>query len=110
MTFNIQLLEPIQSTTRFINTLVSLSALPELNWIRNLSKSIEVPLSHTLFQSFWEVYGKEARSVRLKMASELMKMMTPERIKLEPGRIIKLDENILLEKTYDGKLILYEVV
>ncbi len=55
---------------------------------------------------FLEFMGKEAR---LQMARRLMDSPTPTIIKLKPGSIKKLDENMIIEKTLDGKIILYEV-
>ncbi|KPV63639.1 MAG: hypothetical protein AOA66_0771 [Candidatus Bathyarchaeota archaeon BA2] len=53
--------------------------------------------------------GKE-EGVRLEKVRELMKNLTPVKVKLKPGFIIKLTENLIAEKTTDGNIILYEVV
>lgn len=46
---------------------------------------------------------------RLKMAEELMDVLPSEKIKLKEGEIKKIDEDLLVEKTKDGKIILYVV-
>jgi hypothetical protein len=46
---------------------------------------------------------------RLQMARKLMDSYKPTIIKLKPGSIKKVDENMIIEKTTDGKIILYEV-
>jgi len=47
---------------------------------------------------------------RLDKVRELMEKLTPLKVKLEVGSIIRLDEDLIAEKTPDGRIIIYEVV
>jgi len=51
-----------------------------------------------------------SKEIRIRLARELMQCLTPIPIRLEKGAIKKLDENTIVEKTKDGKIIIYEVV
>jgi len=48
--------------------------------------------------------------MRLERARELMEKLKPTRVKLEPGKIARLDEDLLVEKKADGRIVIYEVV
>jgi len=49
-------------------------------------------------------------NARLEKARELMKKLKPIELKLKRGVQMKLDEELIAEKTEDGKIVLYEVV
>jgi hypothetical protein len=57
---------------------------------------------------FWGV--TEEKRVPLTKVRELMDKLRPSKVKLKRGTIKRLDENLIAEKTHDGKIILYEVV
>jgi len=53
---------------------------------------------------------EEEKRVPLTKVRELMDKLRPSKVKLKRGTIKRLDENLIAEKTHDGKIVLYEVV
>jgi hypothetical protein len=49
-------------------------------------------------------------SARLKMARKLMDTLKPKAIRLKPGQLKRIDKDLIVEKTSDGKITIYEQV
>jgi len=53
----------------------------------------------------------EPEPISLEKARELMEKMKPTiEIKLEPGSIKRINDKLIVEKTKDGEIIIYEVL
>lgn len=46
---------------------------------------------------------------KLEMIKLIWRLIEPKIVRLKPGEIVRVSESLLVEKTKDGKIVLYEV-